>query len=111
MTAAGFVLYWGTRDPYFVVPGLFVIGLGVALLYPLALGLAVSAAGAHGDAASARVMIAVGLAILIMPAALGSLADEVGLHNALLMLPVLIVAAFICFAVAQVLQRKAAIPA
>ena len=71
VTAAGFLLYWGTRDPYFVVPGLFVIGLGVALLYPLALGLAVSAAGAHGDAASARVMIAVGLAILIMPATLG----------------------------------------
>ena len=56
-------------------------------------------------------MIAVGLAILIMPATLGGLADEVGLHNALLMLPVLIVAAFICFAVAQVLQRKATIPA
>ena len=104
LASIGFALYWGAADPGLAVCGLFVIGLGVALLYPLALDLAVSAAGAHSDAASTRTMIAVGLAILIMPAALGGLADAIGLHRALLMLPALIGGSLVCFAVGQFLQ-------
>src|SRR5262249_44962360 len=64
----GFALYWGMPRPLPAIAGLFVIGLGVALLYPLSLALAVNAAGRLSDAASARTMMAVGLAILTMPA-------------------------------------------
>ena len=88
------------------VAGLFVLGLGVAPLYPLSLGFAVGAAGARGDAASARVMLAVGLAILLTPALLGGLADEVGLRLAHLMLPGLVAAALLCLAIARALQRR-----
>ena len=91
------------------IAGLFLIGLGVALLYPLALDLAVSAAGEQSDAASARTMIAVGLAILIMPAALGGLADAIGLRRALLVLPALMAGSFVCFLVGRFLQRRAAL--
>jgi predicted MFS family arabinose efflux permease len=107
----GFVLYWALGSTFLVVPGLFVLGLGVALFYPLLLGLAVGAAGELGDLASARTMLAVGIAVLTMPALLGGLADEVGLSAAHLMLPVLVVLVFGCFLLAQALERRALQPA
>jgi fucose permease len=85
---------------------LFVLGLGVALLYPLTLGFAIGAAGDRGDTASARFMLAAGLAIASMPVVLGALADEVGLHMAHLLVPALVALALICFVVAQALERR-----
>jgi fucose permease len=84
-----------------------VLGLGVALLYPLTLGFAIGAAGERGDTASARFMLAAGIAIASMPVLLGALADEVGLHRAHLMVPGLVALALICFVVAQALERSA----
>lgn len=111
VTVLGFLVYWGTGHPLAVVAGLFVLGLGVAPLYPLALGFAIGAAGAHGGTASARVTLAVGLAILLTPALLGGLADEVGLRLAYLILPGLAATSLLCFAVARALQRQAPAPA
>ena len=106
VTVLGFLLYWGGGQPLAVVVGLFVLGLGVAPLYPLGLGFAIGAAGAHSGTASARVMLAVGLAVLITPAVLGGLADEVGLRLAYLVLPALVVAALACLAAGQALQQR-----
>ncbi len=106
VTLAGFGIYWGAADPRIVVPGLFIVGLGVALLYPLGLSLAIEAAGEHRDTASARVIVAGGLAILLMPAALGRLADTVGLRTAHLLVPALVAASFTCVVVARFLQRR-----
>jgi hypothetical protein len=64
-------------------------------------------AGARSDTASARVLLAEGLAILSVPALLGGLADEVGLRLAHLMLPGLAAAALLCLAVAGALRRRA----
>jgi MFS family permease len=105
VAAAGFALYWGGQGALPVVIGLFVVGLGVALFFPLALGLAVAAANDNG-AAGARMMVAVGAAVMVLPATLGWLADEVGLHNALLLIPVLILLAFVCLVVGDILQRR-----
>ena len=111
VTALGFLLYWGAGTPAFAIVGLGVLGLGVALLYPLTLGFAIGAAGERGDTASARFMLAAGLAIASMPVLLGALADEVGLHMAHLMVPGLVALALICFVVAQALERNAIAPA
>ena len=102
----GFAVYWGINQPSAAVAGLFVLGLGIAPLYPLTLSFAIGAAGASSDAASARFMLGVGLAILIAPAALGDLADRVGLRMAHLTLPVLIAASLACFALGQILERR-----
>lgn len=107
---AGFFLYWSGEGPLAAVPGLFIAGLGIALLFPLTLSLAVNAAGDREDAASARVPLSAGLAILIAPAVLGWIADETGLRNALLVIPALIGAAFVCFAVARSLERRRVLP-
>ena len=52
------------------------LGLGVALLYPLTLALAMGAAGTRADTASARAALAGTLGILVTPALLGGLADK-----------------------------------
>jgi fucose permease len=105
-TLLGFAVYWGADQPLVVVVGLFVLGLGIAPLFPLALGFALGAAGTQRDTASARVLLGEGLAILLIPTLLGGLADEVGLRLAHLMLPGLVVTALLCLAVAGVLQRR-----
>lgn len=105
----GFGLYWGGGSPWIAVPGLALIGLGVALLYPLSLGLALEAAGPRGAAASARFMFAVGLAILTAPFLLGAVADHVGLANAHLVIPALAVAALVGLAAARRLAQRPAI--
>ena len=114
VTLLGFGLYWGGGSPWIAPPwiavsGLAVIGLGVALLYPLSLGLALEAAGPRGAAASARFMFAVGLAILIAPFLLGAVADRVGLANAHLLIPVLAVAALLVLATARRLAPRPAL--
>lgn len=72
---AGFVLFWRVMVPALMVAGLFLAGLGIANVFPFLLALAVSAAEDRADRASARVSLAAGLAILLAPQALGTLAD------------------------------------
>jgi fucose permease len=106
VTMLGFFIYWEVHWPPAAIAGLFLLGLGVALLYPLALGFAMGAAGTRGDTASARAAVAGNFAILVTPALLGSFADKVGLHLAHLMVPGLVLGALIFFVIAQVLQRR-----
>jgi fucose permease len=101
----GFGLYWGIDLPLAAVAGIVVLGLGIAPLYPLTLGFAIGAAGKASDAASARVMIGVGLAILVAPAVLGGLADLAGLRMAHLTLPAIMAAALACLLAARALER------
>jgi fucose permease len=106
LTLPGFLLYWGARQPALSVVGLFALGLGIAQLYPLALGFAIGVAGKLGDAASARASLASGVAILSMPMVLGALANAVGLQRACLLLPALTAASGLCFAAARALERR-----
>ena len=106
LTLPGFLLYWGARQPALSVIGLFALGLGIAQLYPLALGFAIGVAGKLGDAASARASLASGVAILSMPMVLGALADAAGLQRACLLLPALTAASGLCFAAARALERR-----
>ena len=86
--------------------GLFLVGLAVALLYPLSLSFAVGAAGAAGAAASARSGLAAGAAVLTAPFALGAMADHVGLSRAYLIAPILAFVILLCFVVARAMERR-----
>jgi predicted MFS family arabinose efflux permease len=103
---AGFGLYWGTGHPLAAIAGLFVLGLGVALLYPLSVGLALGAATGQSDKASARIMIAFGVALLIVPAFLGTLADAFGLSRAYLLMPLLVGLAALTFTIGRTLEAR-----
>jgi MFS family permease len=64
------------------VVGLFIVGLGVANLFPLALSLAVSAAPGRTDDATALAQLVVGASLILAPLSLGALADRVGVVRA-----------------------------
>lgn len=104
--ALGFVLYWGVATPWATVAGIFMLGLCVSPQYPLTMALALGIAKDANDIAALRLTLAFGLSVLIAPAALGALADVVGLRTAHLTLPVLIAAAFASFTAAGILERR-----
>jgi fucose permease len=78
----GFLLFWMAPSTIAGLAGLFITGLGVANFYPLILSLAIGAANGDTTQAGARATLASGTAILILPLALGSLADSTGIHQA-----------------------------
>ena len=78
----GFLLFWNAPSIIGGLLGLFITGLGVANFYPLILSLAIGAANGETTQAGARATLASGTAILILPLALGSLADSIGIHQA-----------------------------
>jgi MFS family permease len=78
----GFGLFWLGPQPIINVLGLFICGLGVSPQFPLALGLVTGVAPGMADRVTARLSLGVGLAILILPQALGLLADNLGLFRA-----------------------------
>ncbi len=107
----GFALYWGVGTPAAAVVGIVLLGLCVAPLYPLSMALGIGTAAGANDAASARLAMGFGIAILLAPAALGALADLVGLSLAHLTLPGIIAAMLVTFITAGVLERRAILPA
>lgn len=86
MGALGFVLFWTATMPAFGLAGLVLLGLGVANLYPVTLGVAIKSAGSLKDLAGARCTLASGTAILLLPFLLGLLADMGGLDRAFLLI-------------------------
>lgn len=105
---AGFALYWGTANPAAAIAGLFVVGLGTALLFPLALSFAIAAAGPAAERAAARVMLGPGLAILFAPPFLGAIADSAGLGTAILMTPAFMAIGVAAFFLGEAARRRQA---
>ncbi len=79
---AGFPLFWLSAVPALSLLGLFVVGLGVGSVYPLAISVGVAAASGRTDTATARLGLAGGGAILTAPFVLGAFADRVGIERA-----------------------------
>jgi MFS family permease len=78
----GFPLFWLGRTAWLNGLGLFICGLGVANLYPLALSVASTVGITNPNAASGRTSFGSGLAILVAPQLLGALADQSGIQSA-----------------------------
>ena len=89
----GFPLFWLIPLPFVRVMGLFIVGLGLANVYPLGVALATGAAPGQADRASARLSIAAGLSALIAPFILGALADRIGIGQSFgIAIPLLLLA-------------------
>ena len=87
ISAAGFAVFWSATVPWLAMAGLIVCGLGVALHYPLGIGLAVAHSDGQPDLAAARAAVAVGTSFAVAPFALGAIADRIGPHPAFLVVP------------------------
>jgi fucose permease len=106
VTLVGFLIYWGMNQPVMAIAGLLVLGIGVSLLFPLTVGLAMGAAGPASDKASARSTIAFGVALLTMPLMLGGLADRAGLRNAHWLVPILILATLLALGIGRMIEKR-----
>lgn len=91
LAASGFAIFWSAASTLAIIIGLALMGLGVANLYPVILALAMGSAGDLKALAGSRSTLASGTAILLLPFALGSTADQVGIRAAFLVVAVLIV--------------------
>lgn len=91
----GFPMLWLAQIPLLNLIGLFLVGLGVANLFPLTLSAASGVAAGQSNKASARISLAAGTAILIAPQVLGTTADQIGIQNAFGIAGVLIVAVLV----------------
>ena len=78
----GFPLFWIVGTPFAAVSGLFLVGLGLGNVFPLTLALAVGLAPHNANAVSARASLGSGSAILLMPQALGIVADQTSIQSA-----------------------------
>lgn len=70
------------HDPLVAHAALFVMTLGIANFFPMTLASAMHAGRDNANAASARIALGNGLAILIAPQVLGSLGDQIGIEPA-----------------------------
>lgn len=87
----GWAVLWTAGTPTVAIVGLVICGLGVGLLFPLGSALFMAAARGPADSAASVVTVAAGIAIGVVPFALGALADRVGVHGAFLVVPVFVV--------------------
>jgi MFS family permease len=83
----GFIVFWFAGSAWLAITALFVVGLGNAMHYPLAIALAISLAPGQEDRAAGVSSYGMGLSFGVGPFLLGVLADEVGTHTALLLIP------------------------
>jgi len=95
LASIGFLIFWRTENVFVGLSGLFLTGLGVANLYPLILSLTIGAADGNTVQASARATLASGTAILILPLALGRLADAAGIRLAYGVVLLLLISVFL----------------
>jgi MFS family permease len=90
ITFASVVLFWLTDRPALAILALFLSGVGIANLYPLALSLTLGAADGQEDRANARSQLVLGVLAAAFPFLLGSLADHHGLATGFALEPLLI---------------------
>ena len=88
--AAGALLLLLANSVLQAVLGLLIAGLGISMLFPMLLALAMSTAPGRADAASARAFIAGGSAVLVAPVTLGAIADQAGIRAAFGLVPALL---------------------
>ncbi|MFB9235193.1 sugar MFS transporter [Plantactinospora siamensis] len=93
ISLAGFAVFWSASAPAPAVAGLLVLGIGNSLHYPLAVSIALAAAGEQADRAAGYSSYSMAVGFGIAPVALGWVADGVGAHAAFLLLPGFIAAA------------------
>lgn len=106
LIAIGFPIFWLSTTILGHSIGIGIVGIGMANLFPLALAAASNMGNNQVDKASARITLAAGLAILIVPQTLGTLADQVGIFRAYSVLPILLIALTFMIAYAWYVDRS-----
>ncbi len=107
LALVGFPVFWLARLAPLNIAGLFVVGLGVANIFPLTLATALGVTPHQIDQASARISLGGGLAILTLPFVLGWAADLLNIQTALGIVSLLLgVAAVVAYLANRLVARQ-----
>jgi fucose permease len=101
---AGFAITWITPSATVMLVGLFVVGLGISVQFPLGMSRLMRASAGAADKAGGIASSGIGVAGATVPALLAFLADAFSVHLAFLIVPVVL-------AVALVMLRLRPVPA
>ena len=91
----GFISFWYSHNIFLSLASLLIIGLGISMQFALASIRLISFLDGRPDLAIGRTSLAAGIAIAAAPFLLGFLGDNFGISQAYIMVPVLIVIAFV----------------
>lgn len=105
IATAAFPVLWTARDPGIGIAALFVIGLGVGNFFPMILAAATTVGAHNTNAAAARIALANGVAILLAPQILGSVADQVGIEGAFALIGALLLGVLVLTLASRWVQR------
>jgi predicted MFS family arabinose efflux permease len=86
----GWAVFWSSTSAVLSYTGLVITGLGIALLFPMALTRMIDASGGRPDQASGAASVWAGVGSGASPLVLGALGDGFGTHTAFLLAPALI---------------------
>lgn len=99
LAGTGWLVMWLATDVRVATAGLLVLGLGLALQFPLSISRLMAVSAGRLDAATGWASLGAGLASGVAPFVLGALADAVGPHRGFLLVPgLLALAAVMLFA-------------
>lgn len=87
---AAFAVAWVATAPLVILVALFLTGVGLSLTWPLSIARIIRAADGNADRASAMALAFTTTAIGLAPFILGALAGSFDVHQAFLIVPVLI---------------------
>jgi fucose permease len=102
----GWAVMWTATTVVVALLGLVLLGLGLALQFPLSLVRTMAESGGRPDTANALASLGIGLASGIAPFALGALADQVGSHNGFLLVPALLASAGVLLVLARAARTR-----
>jgi MFS family permease len=88
LTIIGFGIFWISTNPWLAFVGLFISGLGISVQFPLSITRAVGFSDGRPDLATAYSALGGGFAVGVAPFGLGAIADHLGSHTAMLIVPV-----------------------
>jgi fucose permease len=91
LALVGFPLFWISGSATLALVGLFITGLGVGNLFPFTLSAAARAFPEDTNTVSARISMAMGIAILVTPQVLAIIADQIGIQRAYTVVIILLV--------------------
>jgi MFS family permease len=106
LTIVGFAAFWTASTALPAYLGLAVTGAGMSVQYPLATTRAIRFADGHTDLALSYATLGTGAAVALAPFGLGAIADHVGSHTAMLIVPIFVLLA----ATAVITARRPSVP-
>ena len=93
LALVGFLGFWGTSAPAIMIGFLTITGFGLSLHFPFGIERAINVSAGRADRATTRIAIATAISSGVAPFSIGVLADHIGVSQAFLVVPAVLLVA------------------